>query len=161
MGAKHSADMAAFTGVKENTLLTWLYQKKIIQGWLPLVEAMDAAAAIAALPVAVQDLFSHVDPDSTVCVKQFKTKIGCALNQGKILFKGGKVSMKLFFCPLNYFNLTLLFFILFLSCLLLLIGRYQWPLAMKQFSLATRHFVDREEVHLISTRNWNASLLKQ
>jgi hypothetical protein len=26
--AKHSADTAAFTGVKENTLLTWLYQKK-------------------------------------------------------------------------------------------------------------------------------------
>ncbi len=28
IGAKHSADTAAFTGVKENTLLTWLYQKK-------------------------------------------------------------------------------------------------------------------------------------
>lgn len=107
IGAKHSADTAAFTGVKENTLLTWLYQKKMIQGWLPLVEAMDAATAIAALPVAVQDLFLHVDPDSTVCVKQFKRKIGCALNQGKILFKGGKVSMKLFCCPLNYFKLTL------------------------------------------------------
>jgi len=76
---------------------------------------MDAATAIAALPVAVQDLFLHVDPDSTVCVKHFKSKIGCALNQGKILFKGGKVSMKLFFCPLNYFNLALYVLILFLS----------------------------------------------
>jgi hypothetical protein len=132
----------------------------MIKWWLPLVEAMDAATAIAALPVTVQDLFSHVDPDSIVCVKQFKRKIGCALNQGKILFKGGKVSMKLFCCPLNYFNLTL-FFILFLSYLLLLIGRYQWPLAMKPFSLATRHFVDRGVVDLISTRNWNTSLLKQ
>ena len=76
-----------------------------------LVEAMDAATAIAALPVAVQDLFLHVDPDSTVCVKQFKRKIGCALNQGKISFKGGKVSMKLFCCPLNYFNLPFFYFV--------------------------------------------------
>ncbi len=35
IGANHSADTAAFTGIKENTLLTWLYQKKTIQGWLP------------------------------------------------------------------------------------------------------------------------------
>jgi hypothetical protein len=58
---------------------------------------MDAATAIAALPVAVQDLFLHVDPDSTVSVKQFKSKAGCALNQHEIFFKGGKVSTTFFF----------------------------------------------------------------
>ena len=33
IGAKNAADTAAFMGVKENTLLGWLYQKKFIIGW--------------------------------------------------------------------------------------------------------------------------------
>jgi hypothetical protein len=34
IGAKNAADTAAFTGVKENTLLGWLYQKKkLMSGW--------------------------------------------------------------------------------------------------------------------------------
>jgi len=46
----------------------------MIAGWLDLVEALDAGTAIAALPAPVQDLFSHVDPGSTVCVKKYRKK---------------------------------------------------------------------------------------
>lgn len=49
IGAKKAADTAAFTGMKENTLLGWLYRKKIITGRLELVEAMNARTALCAL----------------------------------------------------------------------------------------------------------------
>jgi len=103
IGAKNSADTAAFTGVKENTLLGWLYQKKFINGWLELVEAMNAGTALRALPVHVQDLFPHVDPESTVCVKRFRNRILGAANQRKIYFKGGKVSEIYLFVGLKLF----------------------------------------------------------
>jgi hypothetical protein len=35
------------------------------------------------------DFFSHVDPGSTVCVKQYCKKIDACCDQCKILFKGG------------------------------------------------------------------------
>jgi hypothetical protein len=47
----------------------------MIAGWLDLVEAMDAGTVIAALPAPVQDLFSHLDPGSTVCVKKIRKKL--------------------------------------------------------------------------------------
>jgi hypothetical protein len=53
---------------------------------------MDAGTAIAALPANVRDLFSHVNPESTVCVKQYRSRIEGSANQCKLLFKGGKVS---------------------------------------------------------------------
>jgi hypothetical protein len=92
IGAKNTADTAAFTGVKESTLLGWMYQKRFIMGWLELVEAMDAGTALRALPANVQDLFPHVDPMSTVCVKRYRERIHGIRHQRKILFKGGKVS---------------------------------------------------------------------
>jgi hypothetical protein len=61
-------------------------------GWLELVEAMDAGTALRALPANVQDLFPHVDPMSTVCVKRYRERIHGIRHQRKILFKGGKVS---------------------------------------------------------------------
>jgi len=68
----------------------------MIAGWLDLVEALDAGTAIAALPAPVQDLFSHVDPGSTVCVKKYRKKIEASCDQRKILFKGGKVTTRHF-----------------------------------------------------------------
>jgi hypothetical protein len=66
----------------------------MIAGWLDLVEALDAGTAITALPAPVQDLFSHVDPGSTVRVKKYRKKIEASCDQHKILFKGGKVRIK-------------------------------------------------------------------
>ncbi len=91
IGAKSSADTASFTGVNENTLLSWIYQKQLIAGWLDVVAAMDARTAIAALPAPIQDLFSHVDPDSTVCVDYYRKKINACSKQTQFLFKGGQV----------------------------------------------------------------------
>jgi hypothetical protein len=102
--------------VKENTLLGWLYQKKFINGWLELVEAMNARTALRALPAHVQDLFSHVDPESTVCVKRFRNRILGAANQRKMYFKGGKVSELYLFGALKLFiTLANLPFFLYLS----------------------------------------------
>jgi hypothetical protein len=75
--------------VRTRTLFFSGYTKKMIAGWLDLVEAMDAGTAIAALPAHVQDFFSHVDQGSTVCVKQYCKKIDACCDQCKILFKGG------------------------------------------------------------------------
>lgn len=93
IGAKNSADTAAFTGVNENTLLGWVYQKKMIGMWLDLVESMDAGTALEALPAPIKDMFSHVDPDSMVSVEKYRKQLngGSSTNQLKILFKGGKV----------------------------------------------------------------------
>lgn len=93
IGAKNSADTAAFTGVNENTLLGWVYQKKMIAMWLDLVESMDAGTALEALPAPIKDMFSHVDPDSMVSVEKYRKQLngGSSTNQLKILFKGGKV----------------------------------------------------------------------
>jgi hypothetical protein len=56
IGAKNAADTAAFTGMKESTLLGWMYQKRFVIGWLELVEAMDAGTALRALTANVQDM---------------------------------------------------------------------------------------------------------
>jgi hypothetical protein len=66
------------------------------------VEAMDAGTTLRALPSNVQDMFPHVDPASTVCVKRYRERIHGICHQCKILFKGGKVSTKCLF--LFYFS---------------------------------------------------------
>jgi len=93
IGGRIAKDTAALSSVKVNTLLGWLVQKRFILGWIDLVECMTAGTALQALPLAVQDLFSNVDPESKVCVKRFKNRIKMDDgNQLKMLFKGGKVS---------------------------------------------------------------------
>lgn len=93
IGAKKLADVAAITGVNEHTLSGWVSQKKLIACWLGLVEAMNARTALSALPSQIQDVYCHVDPESTVSVDKYKRRIGQSeLSQLKILFKGGNVS---------------------------------------------------------------------
>ena len=67
------------------------------------MEAMNARTALRALPAHVQDLFPHVDPESTVCVKRYRNRIHGIANQRKILFKGGKVSEKCLSVALKIF----------------------------------------------------------
>ncbi len=62
----------------------------MIAGWLDLVEAMDAGTVIAALPAPVQDLFSHVDPGSTVCVKKYRKKLRLLVINVKFYLKEGR-----------------------------------------------------------------------
>ena len=64
MGGGVSADTAAITGVKENTLLSWLVQRKLIACWIDLVQCMTAQSALDSLPQSVQDTFCTVDPES-------------------------------------------------------------------------------------------------
>jgi hypothetical protein len=51
---------------------------------------MDAGTAIVFLPANVQELFSHVDPELTVCMKQYRNRIEGSANHCKTLFKGGR-----------------------------------------------------------------------
>jgi hypothetical protein len=60
----------------------------MIAGWLDLVEAMDAGTAIAVLPAPVQDLFSHVDPGSTV--KKYRKKLRLLVINVKFYLKEGR-----------------------------------------------------------------------
>jgi len=99
IGGKVPADTAALTGVNEHTLLGWLVQKKMISVWLDLVDSMTAEIALKSLPLPLQDLFSHIDPESKVCVQRFKNRLQRNTGdkeQVKILFKGGKVSSRMY-----------------------------------------------------------------
>jgi hypothetical protein len=49
--------------------------KKMIEYWIDLVQSMEVKTAIASLDSSVQDLYCHVDPESTVCTKK-KLKSG-------------------------------------------------------------------------------------
>jgi hypothetical protein len=92
IGNNNVKDTAALTGVNEHTLLGWLSQKKMIEYWIDLVQSMEAKTAIASLDSSVQDLYCHIDPESTVCTKKYEKRINRHDSQIKILFKGGKVS---------------------------------------------------------------------
>jgi len=47
----------------------------MIEYWIDLVQSMEVKTAIASLDSSVQDLYCHVDPESTVCTKK-KLKSG-------------------------------------------------------------------------------------
>jgi hypothetical protein len=66
MGGRVSADTASITGVKENALLSWLVQHKLIACCIDLVQCMTAQSALNSLPQNVQDTFCTVDPESKV-----------------------------------------------------------------------------------------------
>ena len=110
MGGRVSADTVAITGVKENTLLSWLVQRKLIACWIDLVQCMTAQSALNSLPQNVQDTFCTVDPESKVCVQRYRNRLTPECQQLKSLFKGGKVSSLfarfalLYFC--FCFNIT-------------------------------------------------------
>ena len=61
MGGRISKDTSDITGVKENMLLTWLVQPRMIAGWIDLVECMNMETAMESLPNAVKDLFCTFD----------------------------------------------------------------------------------------------------
>jgi hypothetical protein len=73
MGGRISKDTSEITGVKENTLLTWLVQPKMIARWIDLAECMNLETAMDSLPNTVRELFCTVDPDSKVCVNRKKS----------------------------------------------------------------------------------------
>ena len=110
MGGRVSADTVAITGVKENTLLSWLVQRKLIACWIDLVQCMTAQSALNSLPQSIQDTFCTVDPESKVNVQRYRNRLTPECQQLKILFKGGKVSSLfarfalLYFC--FCFNIT-------------------------------------------------------
>ena len=115
MGGRISKDTSEITGVKENMLLTWLVQPRMIAGWIDLVECMNAETAMESLPNAVKDLFCTVYPESKVCVQRYRKKMTPECQQLKILFKGGKVSSPFLIFFLTFFvqmliNLHVLFF---------------------------------------------------
>jgi len=91
IGKKNANYMSNLLGVNEHTLLGWMHQKKFISGWVDLVDAMNVKKALSGIPENVQDFFAHVDPESGVCVKKYRSKIDRLENQNKLLFKGGKV----------------------------------------------------------------------
>jgi hypothetical protein len=91
IGKKNANYMSNLLGVNEHTLLGWMHQKKFISGWVDLVDAMNVKTALSGIPENVQDFFAHVDPESGVCVKKYRSRIDRLENQNKLLFKGGKV----------------------------------------------------------------------
>jgi len=90
-GKKNANYMSNILGVNEHTLLGWMTQKKFISGWVDLVDAMNVKAALSGIPENVQDYFAHVDPESGVSVKKYRSRIGRLETQNKLVFKGGKV----------------------------------------------------------------------
>ena len=87
IGKNNLKNVSLLTGVNENTLLGWLSQAKMIESWINLVESMVAKTAIASLEPFLQDLYCHIDPESTVCTKKFWKQISSSNRQLKILFK--------------------------------------------------------------------------
>jgi hypothetical protein len=101
--------------------LGWLVQTRFTEGWIDLVECMIAGTALQSLPLAVQDLFSNVNPKSKVDVQRFKNRIKVDGNQLKLLFKGGTMNIHELVTSLNLF-------LLLTSChnFLLLISFWIW-----------------------------------
>ena len=91
IGKKNANYISNLLGVNEHTLLGWMTQKKFISGWVDLVDAMNVKAALSGIPENVQDYFAHVDPESGVSVKKYRSRIGRLETQNKLVFKGGKV----------------------------------------------------------------------
>ncbi len=89
-GTKNIQDTMTLTGVNEHTLMFWMKKKKMITGWIEVMESMKASNDL------VQEAFSHVDPESTVCVKKYQEKIKNESSQLTLYFKGGKVSTWIF-----------------------------------------------------------------